>query len=655
MTLRGTIWSIFLILYSSVNAQTGSVENRSPLFNHLPTRFDDYMVYMNPDSLEKIVYAQKNNPTAYLHGLISLEMSRYNRSDKFGQDLDTIKALAERQGSELGLAMYDYAKGQIFLKTDLKEAAKCGQRMVHYFERRNDTLGMIMGYGYLLKSNISPEYIVWGDMLGAKAYYLKIMELSKNSVDVQTKVQVARIYLTFHQVIMKESSLKKELAVFEEAINLINQNPRYEFWRPLMYIYIGTPLFENKAYSKLLEYNLKAYQLYGDTQSKSRIPDLYNIANAYRLNEKYKEAEQYFLKAIDLYKKTNEDKPGLLSQIYGQLATSQYMQKKYDEAWGYRNTADSLNNLNHKKVKSRELLDIQTKYETEKKELENKKLLTEAAKQRQQNLFWILVAACSLIITGIIFYIYRKIRAKNAELTRLNELIASRNQDLNVANQRMEHFTHALSHNALGYINHILNYTTLGQNLSNNDDSITSVFQRIHRNASRLKSMSENLINYNKNRRTINLENFDLNSILSEAVEDLAFDLSNPDIELKIEDLPQVHANREFVKEVFRNLLGNATKFKKPNTPLSIYIKSSPNEQSDFVELQVQDNGIGIAPEKISEVFKEFVKGNKAADGSGLGLFICRQIIENLGGKIWVRSQQGEGCTFFLTLKKATA
>lgn len=619
----------------------------------IPTQFEDYRVYINPDSLEKIVYAQKNNPTVYLHGLISLEMSRYHMSDKFGQDLDTIKVLAERQGSELGLAMHGYLNAFPLFDKDISEVAKVGYRILQYFEKTRDTLGMVIANGHLLKANINSENLILGDISESKKYFDRIIELGKNTNSVAVKLQVARIYLVFNRVLGGNKNLNKDKAIFQEAIKLMDKNPRYEHLRSLMYIHMGTVFAEEKDYLNQLEYNLKAYALVEKYKSKYRIPLMYNIGMCYNRIKKYDGSEKFLQKAINLYKEKNEDRIGLLHSIYTQLAKTEQSLKKYEKAWQTRDIADSLNQILQVKLKSTTLLDIQTKYETQKKELENKRLALEADKQKQKAELWGFSTILLILVSGATILIYRQTKEKNTELTRLNELIALRNQDLNVANQRMEHFTHALSHDALGYINHILNYTTLGQNLSNSDTQLSSVFQRILKNASRLKSMSENLINYNKNRRILNLENFDLNSILNEAVEDLAFDLSNPDIELKIEDLPTVHANREFVKEVFRNLLGNATKFKKPDTPLSIHITTKPNEQSDFVELQVRDNGIGIAPEKISEVFKEFVKGNKAADGSGLGLFICRQIIENLGGKIWVTSQQGEGSTFSFTLKKA--
>ena len=633
---------LFIYIYPTLAQQNSSFI--------IPSKFDDYRLVTNSDSLEQVVYAQKNNPAAYLHGLIRLEMSRYNMSDKFGQDLETIKTLSELQGSALGLVMYDYVNEQILLKKNLEEAAQTALRIVRYFESKNDTLGMIMGYGYLLKSNISSEYIVWGDLSKAKAYYSKIMELSKNNVNVQVKIQAARIYLVFSKLVTGENDLKKAMPVFEEAVNLINKNPQYEYWRALLYTHIGTPLLENKAYSKLLNYNLKAYQLYGNSQLQVRIPDIYNVGNAYRLNEKYKDAEKYFLQAIELYKKTNADKLGLLSQIYGRLSATKYMQKEYDKAWGYRNTADSLNDLNHKKVKSKELLDIQIKYETEKKELENNKLKLESEKQQQKAGLLGFLAILFILISGITVWTYRRVKGKNTELMRLNALIAQQNQDLTAANRRMEHFTNTLSHDALGYISNILSYTNLGQNMSNQTE-FQPIFKTIFRNTSRLRDMSENLINYNKKRQITNFQKINIKNVIQEAIEDTSKTLSEEETHIEIDDTLLVYANREFVKEMMRNLIGNAVKFRKA-IPLKISI-SAQYYLDNFILISVQDNGIGISDEKLPHIFNEFVKLDDGLEGSGLGLFICKQIVEGMGGEIWVESKEGEGSTFFFTLLRA--
>lgn len=615
----------------------------------IPTQFEDYRVYINPDSLEKIVYAQKNNPTVYLHGLISLEMSRYHISDKFGQDLDTIKLLAERQGSELGLAMHGYLNAFPLFDKDISEVAKVGYRILQYFEKTRDTLGMVIANGHLLKANINSESLILGDISESKKYFDRIIELGKNTNSVAVKLQVTRIYLVFNRALGGDKNLNKDKAIFQEAIKLIDKNPRYEHLRSLMYMHMGTVFMEEKDYLNQLEYNLKAYALVEKYKSKYRIPQMYNIGICYNRIKKYVDSEKFLQKAINLYQEKNEDRIGLLQSIYTQLAETEQLLKKYEKAWQTRNTADSLNQILQVKLKSTALLDIQTKYETQKKELENKRLALDAKEQKQKAELWSLLTILLILVSSATILIYSKTKEKNIQLTQLNELIALRNEDLKIANQRMEHFTNTLSHDALGYINNILSYTDLGQNMSQQTE-YQPIFQTIFRNTSRLKGMSENLISYNKKRQITNFQKVNVKNIILEAIEDMSKLLSEQETHLEIESHLMVYANREFVKEVLKNLFHNAVKFRK-EIPFELKI-SAQYYSVNHILVIIKDNGIGISEKKLPKIFDEFVKLDDNSEGSGLGLFICKQIIEGMGGRIWAESKEGEGSTFYFTLLK---
>lgn len=97
--------------------------------------------------------------------------------------------------------------------------------------------------------------------------------------------------------------------------------------------------------------------------------------------------------------------------------------------------------------------------------------------------------------------------------------------------------------------------------------------------------------------------------------------------------------------QVISNLLSNAAKF----TPKG-EIHFGYREKEDFVEFYVKDSGIGIAPEKAATIFRRFGKVNDFIQGTGLGLTLCRMLVEKMGGRIWLRSQEGKGSRFYFTL-----
>ena len=113
--------------------------------------------------------------------------------------------------------------------------------------------------------------------------------------------------------------------------------------------------------------------------------------------------------------------------------------------------------------------------------------------------------------------------------------------------------------------------------------------------------------------------------------------------------LGQIQADERKVRQVVLNLLSNAIKF----TPEGGRIEVGAVPKDGFVEVSVSDTGIGIAPEDQEAVFEEFRQvgtAEKKAEGTGLGLTICRKFIELHGGRIWVKSQLGAGSTFTFTI-----
>lgn len=99
--------------------------------------------------------------------------------------------------------------------------------------------------------------------------------------------------------------------------------------------------------------------------------------------------------------------------------------------------------------------------------------------------------------------------------------------------------------------------------------------------------------------------------------------------------------------QIISNLLSNAAKF----TPKG-EIHFGYREKEDFVEFYVKDSGIGIAPEKAASIFRRFGKVNDFIQGTGLGLTLCRMLVEKMGGRIWLRSQEGKGSRFYFTLPR---
>ena len=115
--------------------------------------------------------------------------------------------------------------------------------------------------------------------------------------------------------------------------------------------------------------------------------------------------------------------------------------------------------------------------------------------------------------------------------------------------------------------------------------------------------------------------------------------------------LPQVGAEFNEVTKLFQNLIGNAIKFRGADAP---HIRISAQQQNEKWLFSVKDNGIGIHPQHHGEIFGIFKRlHGREYDGNGIGLAICKKIVERRDGRIWVDSQPGQGSTFYFTLPEA--
>lgn len=118
-------------------------------------------------------------------------------------------------------------------------------------------------------------------------------------------------------------------------------------------------------------------------------------------------------------------------------------------------------------------------------------------------------------------------------------------------------------------------------------------------------------------------------------------------------DLPQVHGDPDRIRQVLLNLVGNAARYSPAGTTITIRAERLKDVNGALVKIAVSDEGIGLDDAEVGRLFTKFGRIKKPAwakEGTGLGLYITKGIVEAHGGRIWVRSRKGEGSTFCFTL-----
>jgi signal transduction histidine kinase len=175
--------------------------------------------------------------------------------------------------------------------------------------------------------------------------------------------------------------------------------------------------------------------------------------------------------------------------------------------------------------------------------------------------------------------------------------------------------------------------------------------QRINNATEKMQRLLSDLLELSRVGRLDNKpELFSTNILVAEVVELLHGRLSAGKINVQVaENLPSIYGDRQRIFEVFQNLIDNAAKFISNQTEpwIKIGVQDELDNKPVFF---VRDNGIGIAPQFKDRIFGLFNKLNAQDEGTGIGLALVKRIIESHGGKIWVKSEIGQGATFFFTL-----
>ena len=144
-------------------------------------------------------------------------------------------------------------------------------------------------------------------------------------------------------------------------------------------------------------------------------------------------------------------------------------------------------------------------------------------------------------------------------------------------------------------------------------------------------------------------ERVPLERLVAEVAEDLRARLDAEGATLRVDELPEVDGDPRQLRRLFQNLVGNAVKFRSEEPPR---VEVSALGDSEEWVVTVRDNGVGIDPDRASHVFGMFARLTGEGDGAGIGLAVCRRVVEAHGGRIWVEPADGGGSAFRFTLPR---
>ena len=243
---------------------------------------------------------------------------------------------------------------------------------------------------------------------------------------------------------------------------------------------------------------------------------------------------------------------------------------------------------------------------------------------------------------------------KNAELAYGLEVSSRQKVELEKINRDLDRYVHLISHDINGPLSGIVGYSAyLQQHNTGTDSKIAQVTHHLYQSSQRLNRMIKDLLEMTIITRTHKpFEKIEVAAIVKEALQRQEFAILKSFAEIKLpESFPTVLADRLKLTVVFYNIIGNAIKYSSKDQQKPKVEISWQKRDLDFM-FCIKDNGIGIAVEYYKDIFDMFKRLPEAEsfEGSGVGLAIVKEIIQEHGGQIWLESAPNQGTKFFFTI-----
>ncbi|MCD4695611.1 MAG: tetratricopeptide repeat-containing sensor histidine kinase [Bacteroidales bacterium] len=541
-------------------------------------------------------------------------------------------------------------------------------------ENSNDTTLLIRA-NYILGLNYRflEEYKKSLDNLNTSIHYSRA---NNDTISLISAInEKANVYLYC-------SDLEESENLRLEALKLARQI-KYSFGINYVSNDLALLFVEKGEYNKALEYFLLVYKYGKEIDSKRYIcVSAINMADVYVKLKEYDSALYYYKISGNIAQKLGLRDINL--EVYQSLSELYNLKGEYRNAYHHQKKYLGLKDSIYNSEKEKQIAEISTKYESEKKEKENKMLkqqntIQELKLEKGESKFLYALIIAGIIVVFIIVIasvLYKSnLRKKrtNKELKRKNEQItlqkdqlietlhslSKREKELEEANITKDKFFSIIAHDIKNPFSSILGFSKL---LKEDIDNLNRKEQKkyaeiISESSENLFKLLENLLQWSRaqtNKIEFNPEIFNLPDLLFSNIGIYKNAAIRKEIKIitDFNSRVEVFADKGMADVVIRNLLSNAIKFTKKKGRIEI----SVIENIDNVQIGIIDNGVGIKQSEIAKLFRidSMVKsaGTENEMGTGLGLNICKEFVKRNKGEIWVESLENNGSRFFFTLPK---
>ena len=241
-----------------------------------------------------------------------------------------------------------------------------------------------------------------------------------------------------------------------------------------------------------------------------------------------------------------------------------------------------------------------------------------------------------------------------SELIKVQEAVNRKNEELQKINAELDNFVYSISHDLRSPLLSIKGIVSLIMHSSEIDEKTHKYLEMVDGSATRLDGTIQEILEYSRNSRLdLAHEAFDVVAMVKQSYHDLRFSAQGQmELLLDIQTEPIVLSDKSRLGVLLKNIIGNSIKYRRKD--IDSFVKFSLSRKAGKIIMKVNDNGEGINEQHLDKIFTMFYRGTTSSVGTGLGLYICKEIVNKLNGDLHVESTAGQGTTMTITIPEIT-